>query len=102
LASVDPSSGVRLLGVNVAQLVTRTGRHHQLSFDEDATGTGDAGSSRVDWDGASHAVDEVRKRFGAASIGPASLVRTRADGRAGLAPLRRGQQQWGPDGEPSG
>ncbi len=81
LAGVDPSSGVRLLGVSASNLGARTG--HQLSFD-DAGGEG--------WDEATRAVDEIRTRFGAEAIGPATLV-----DRSGLRLTRRGLQQWGPD-----
>jgi DNA polymerase IV len=77
LAGIDPSQGVRLLGVSVAQLAAGTG--HQLSFDE-VTTTG--------WGGATRAVDEIRERFGDAAIVPAAL----AGGRV----KRRGDTQWGP------
>jgi DNA polymerase-4 len=94
LDQVDTSSGVRLLGVSVAQLSADAPR--QLRLDDLVEA--EAG----DWDGASKAIDEIRKRFGAAAIGPASLVRAGADGRPSVVPLRRGQQQWGPDETPKG
>jgi len=81
LAGVDVTPGVRLLGVSVSQLQVHAA--HQLSFD-------DAGEG--DWDGASRTVDDIRRRFGAEAIGPASLVSP-----GGLHLARRGQQQWGPD-----
>jgi hypothetical protein len=37
-------------------------------------------------------VDHIRERFGTASIGPASTLR-----QGKLRPLRKGDQQWGPD-----
>jgi len=78
LGGVDPTAGIRLLGVSVAQLAA--GAPHQLSFDE-LTGPG--------WTGATQAVDEIRARFGDAAIVAASL--------AGRKPKRRGDAQWGPD-----
>ena len=80
LAQVDPSQGVRLLGVSASNLVERPAR--QLTLD-------DAG---VPWEGATRAVDEVRRRFGSDAVGPASLV-----GEGGLRMKRRGDQQWGPE-----
>jgi DNA polymerase-4 len=83
LDGVDPAPGVRLLGVAVSGLAPAAGQ--QLTFGDGAPG--DDG-----WDTATRAIDEVRHRFGPASIGPASLV-----GRDGLKLTRRGRQQWGPD-----
>jgi len=84
LAAVDPTPGVRLLGVSVSGLVT--GAAQQLSF-EDVPG-----GSRSSWHEASGAVDAIRERFGDRAIGPASAVDER-----GLRVPRRGEQQWGPD-----
>ncbi len=83
LAQVDPSAGVRLLGVSVSQLNDGT---KQLSLDVDESDEGPA------WDEASRTIDDIRRRFGDSSIGPASLVQPE-----GLRLLRRGQQQWGPN-----
>jgi DNA polymerase IV len=80
LVEIDPSSGVRLLGVSVSGLGTGTSR--QLSL-------GDVAST--DWTDATRAVDEIRDRFGAAAIVPAALT-----GPAGPRVKRRGDQQWGP------
>ena len=77
LDGVDPSPGVRLLGVSVSNLGPRPGE--QLRLDE-------AGEPAV-----ARAVDEVRRRFGDAAVGPATLLRG-----DGLAVKRRGDQQWGP------
>lgn len=63
LRSVDPAPGVRLLGVAVSELSDRGAT--QLRLD------GDAGSAHRERAGA--AVDEVRRRFGDAAIGPASI-----------------------------
>jgi DNA polymerase IV len=81
LAGVDPTPGVRLLGVSVSGLVAGTAQ--QLSF-EDLGGPS--------WHEASGAVDAIRERFGDRAIGPASAV-----GERGLQVPRRGEQQWGPD-----
>ena len=41
---------------------------------------------------AAGAIDEIRDRFGAAAIGPASAV-----GPRGIDIVRKGARQWGPD-----
>ena len=87
LAEVDPSPGVRLLGVGVSHL--DEGGHRQLSLD---ALLGDDVDGSADWPTAEEAIDAVRARFGAAAVGPASLA-----GPAGIRVARRGQQQWGPD-----
>ncbi len=81
LAGVDPSSGVRLIGVSVSGL--SAGATRQLSLDE----AGAAG-----WDGATEAVDAIRARFGRAAIGPASLAEP---GR--VAVHQPGDAPWGPN-----
>jgi DNA polymerase-4 len=85
LESVDPSAGVRLFGVSVSNLDASGPR--QLSLDDGADGAGG------EWDRASSAVDEVRRRFGDQAVGPAALV-----GRDGLRVKRQGDTQWGPSG----
>lgn len=85
LAAVDPTPGVRLLGVTAHALVPADTR--QLSFD-DATGPS--------WHEASGAVDAIRERFGGTAIGPASAL-----GRRGLRVKQRGDAQWGPDDAPA-
>jgi DNA polymerase IV len=82
LDQVDPSPGVRLLGVSASNLASKGPQ--QLSLDDAAPL----------WDDATRAVDEVRQRFGAHAVGPASLV-----GEGGLRMKRRGDRQWGPGGE---
>jgi DNA polymerase-4 len=77
LAGVDPSPGVRLLGISVSQLAEGAAR--QLTFEE---------AEAPGWTDATQAIDEIRERFGDAAIVPASL--------AGTKPKRRGDTQWGP------
>jgi DNA polymerase IV len=86
LGAVDPTQGVRLLGVSVTGLAD--GGTRQLTLD-DAAGAG--------WDEASGAVDRIRSRFGSAAIGPAAVV-----GPDGLRVKRRGDQQWGPGSSAGG
>jgi DNA polymerase-4 len=80
LNRIDPTPGVRLLGIHVSQLVDGAAR--QLSLDDV-----DAPS----WDDATGAIDAIRARFGAGAIVPASLA-----GPEGIRVKRRGDQQWGP------
>ncbi len=87
LQGVDPSPGVRLLGVSVSNLVERPAE--QLCLD-DAEAPGEPAVAR--------AVDEVRRRFGDGALGPATLLR----GDEGLALKRRGDQQWGPSSRSGG
>jgi DNA polymerase-4 len=82
LEQVDPTSGVRLLGVSVSQLIDAAAR--QLTLDDiDAPG----------WDDATKAIDEIRRRFGDDAIVPAALR-----DESGIRVKRRGDQQWGPPG----
>jgi DNA polymerase IV len=83
LDDVDPTPGVRLLGVSVSGLVPGGGR--QLTLDEAAAGPS--------WREASGAIDAIRSRFGASAIGPASSVEP---GGAGAS--RPGENPWGPGG----
>lgn len=80
LGAVDVTPGVRLLGLGVSSLTHEVGE--QLTFDSLAR------SRPV----ADTAVDEIRHRFGADAIGPASLVDA-----GSLRPKRKGDQMWGPD-----
>jgi len=90
LHAVDPSPGVRLLGVSASNFTTSS---QQLSLDDLL----DEGlDDEHQWLMAEETIDAIRKRFGSAAIGPASAVSER-----GLRLVRRGAQQWGPD-EPSG
>ncbi|MDP1819304.1 MAG: DNA polymerase IV [Acidimicrobiales bacterium] len=80
LERVDPTPGVRLLGIHVSQLVEQPAR--QLSLDD---------VEAPSWDDATGAIDAIRARFGASAIVPASLA-----GPEGIRIKRRGDQQWGP------
>jgi DNA polymerase-4 len=92
LDEVDPTPGVRLLGVSVSQLADVATR--QLSLDDalEADRAGATGDESSRWSDASYAVDRIRQRFGDAAIGPASVATER-----GLRVKRQGDQQWGPD-----
>jgi DNA polymerase-4 len=84
LADIDPSPGVRLLGVSASNLCTPA---VQL-----ALFSADGGVDAAAWSGASAAIDSIRDRFGAAAIAPASTL-----DRGRVRVRERGQQQWGPD-----
>ncbi len=83
LEPIDPTPGIRLLGVGVSSLAE--GGAEQLSLD-DVTG--------ATWREAEELVGDIRQRFGDDAIGPAALA---DDGR--LRVKRRGDQQWGPGPE---
>ncbi len=74
---VDPSPGVRLLGVSASNLGPPS---EQLSLLDDAEGADATG-----------AIDAIRDRFGQSAIAPASTL---DGGRVRV--VRRGAQQWGP------
>ncbi len=87
LEGIDTAEGVRLLGVSVSGLAA--GGVRQLTLD-DADG-------RMGWAEASRTVDEIRERFGADAIGPAT-----ATGPRGLVVRGDRTRPWGPaadDGE---
>jgi DNA polymerase-4 len=92
LGSVDPTQGVRLLGLSVSQFVDEPTR--QLSLDDLAEG--EQGAGAADWERAESVVDEIRARFGAGAVAPASLA-----GGDGIRIAKRGAQQWGPDAAPA-
>jgi len=87
VAGIDPSPGIRLLGVSVSGL-TPAGASRQLSF-EDLSGADPEGR------GVQTAVDAIRRRWGSDAIGPAALL-----GPSGLGVRRRGDDPWGPGDEP--
>jgi DNA polymerase IV len=80
LHKVDPTPGVRLLGVHVSQLADGSAR--QLSLDD---------VEAPSWDDATGAIDAIRARYGHDAIVPASLT-----GPQGIRVKKRGDQQWGP------
>jgi DNA polymerase-4 len=82
LEAIDPTPGVRLLGVSASNLAPPS---RQLTLD-------DVAGDRPDWDATSAALDAIRDRFGADAIGPASVLE---GGR--MRVVQRGQQQWGPE-----
>jgi len=94
LTAVDVRPGVRLLGLSVSSLGRRAaGAFEQLAL-WDAAGA-DEGGDRAG--SAAHceldaAVDAIRERYGAASVGSAALV-----GSSGLRVKQLGDAAWGPD-----
>ena len=80
LSRIDPTMGVRLLGVHVSQLAEGSAR--QLSLKD---------VEAPSWDDATGAIDAIRERYGPGAIVPASLA-----GPEGIRVKKRGDQQWGP------
>ncbi len=100
--SVDPSAGVRLLGVSASGLQA-AGRAQQLSFDlgsssasaAEPPGTGaPAVELQASWRELAAAIDAIRRRFGVDAVGAAVFL-----GDEGLALPRRHGAQWGPTRE---
>ena len=85
LAQIDPTPGVRLLGVGASGLVEASWR--QLSLDDRAEAQGET------HDAAEQVADRIRDRFGASAIGPAAAIR----GDRGLRSPEDADQRWGPD-----
>ena len=59
----------------------------QLSFD-------DVDSDESEWRDAEKAIDQIHEKYGAESIGAASILTEN-----GLNPKQKGSQQWGPSGD---
>lgn len=89
LLAIDPSRGVRLLGVSASHFGAPAEQQLMLehAFAGDETSDGER-----EWDAAERTIDAIRSRFGSTAIGPASAVEG-----SGLRLVRRGTQQWGPD-----
>jgi DNA polymerase-4 len=100
LEKIDPTIGVRLIGVSVSGFVEPVEQLSLLNFGGDgsdqsaAEGRTTADLER-DWSPASQAVDEIREKFGRDAISPASSIA--AVGRRDL-----GQSPWGPEEEKPG
>ncbi len=100
LEKIDPTIGVRLIGVSVSGFVEPVEQLSLLNFGGDgsdqsvAEGRTTADLER-DWSPASQAVDEIREKFGPDAISPASSIT--AVGRREL-----GQSPWGPGEEKPG
>ncbi len=91
LRQIDPTPGVRLLGVSGSHFAPPA---EQLSLlGQDAAQ--DPAPDPARRGAVTAALDSIRERFGAAAIGPASTVE---HGR--LRVVRPGAQQWGPEGPP--
>jgi DNA polymerase-4 len=82
---IDPSPGIRLVGVSGSNLGPV---FHQMTLDEAADDAPAHGATDA-------ALDVIRGRFGADAIGPASAVH---GGK--VRNVKRGGQQWGPDASP--
>lgn len=93
LGGVDLSGGVRLLGVTVSNLVPAVAEVEQMRLRLHSSDPGDAPAAG--WSAANAALTEVRRRYGEASVGPASLL-----GDDGLRLKRPGDTQWGPADDP--
>lgn len=88
LEAIDPSTGVRLVGVGVSGFVEPVEQLSLLDLmDED--GRRSTADTDRDWSPASSAVDRIRDRFGRDAINPASVLRER-----GSPP---GSRPWGPN-----
>jgi DNA polymerase-4 len=100
LEKIDPTIGVRLIGISVSGFVEPVEQLSLLNFGGDgsdqsvAEGRTTADLER-DWSPASQAVDEIREKFGRDAISPASSIT--AVGRRVL-----GQSPWGPGEEKPG
>jgi DNA polymerase-4 len=79
LDAIDVSEGVRLLGVSGSNLVAPAQQLNLLADTEAPLR-------------AAGAIDQIRQRFGAAAIGPASAV-----GPRGVEVVQKGARKWGPD-----
>ena len=84
LEALDTAAGVRLLGVSCSHLGPPPSRQLEL-LDEQGAAPTDPHRLAAD------AIEGIRKRFGDAAVGPATLATAR-----GLRVKRKGDTQWGP------
>ena len=84
LRRIDVSSGVRLAGISVSNLVAPVEQPSLL----DEQVADDPSSTEAQWTSASRAIDEVRARFGSDAIAPARM--------AGSGRRIVGSSPWGP------
>jgi hypothetical protein len=100
IEKIDPTIGIRLIGVSVSGFVEPVEQLSLLDFGGDGSEQS-VGTARTsadlerEWSPASQAVDEIREKFGKNSINPASSLA--ATGRREL-----GQSPWGPSEEKPG
>lgn len=92
---IELTSGVRLIGVGVANLMSDPGQQLSLDFASE-TGTANLDNNPLEVAKTDQVIDDVRQRFGDNAIGPASVA---VDGV--LRVKRRGAQQWGPNSDDS-
>ena len=71
LAGIDPSQGVRLLGVHAQKLTVGGAAVPGRLFDDEED---EVESLEREWSGANRAVDAIVDRFGSGVIGPASVL----------------------------
>ena len=100
LDAVDLPMGARLLGVSVSGLGPASAAR-QLHFDlaapaalTPAGGATDAARREEHWREVTAAIDAIRRRFGTAAVGTASMV-----GPGGIAVPRRRDAPWGPSAD---
>jgi DNA polymerase-4 len=100
LEKIDPTIGVRLIGVSVSGFVEPVEQLSLLNFggdgsDQSLAEVRSTADLERDWSPASQAVDEIREKFGRDAISAASSIN--AVGRREL-----GQSPWGPGEEKPG
>ena len=82
LAAVDPSQGVRLLGVHAQKLTVGAAAVPRL-FEDDLD---PVETLEREWEPANRAVDSIVEKFGDGAIGPASVLRRRRPGNTPFGP----------------
>ncbi|NCZ71246.1 MAG: hypothetical protein EBY80_14010 [Actinobacteria bacterium] len=87
LTTIDPTPGIRLIGVGVSGFVEPVEQLSLLDLVDDEGQRSTADTDR-DWAPASSAVDRIRDKFGRDAINPASVLRPKGSTSSG---------RWGPD-----